>query len=224
MLSKNLCHRKIYQNCGNTQLLNLIPEVPGTCLDCGCGAGNNARLLKSRGWKVTGITVSADEKQLAAEFCEQVYLADLENGIPKTIEGSFDLILMSHVLEHLVYPEKLMRDGKRVLSKEGLIAVAVPNVLCYPNRLRFLLGHFDYTENGVMDKTHLRFYSFKSAAALLESNGYELVVLASDGSIPLWKLRNILPSRMVEMLNRWALRWSPGLFGFQTLLLAKVSK
>ena len=83
MLSNNLCHRKIYQNSGNTQLLNLIPEVPGTCLDCGCGAGDNARLLKSRGWKVTGITVSADEKHLAAEFCEQVYLADLETGFQR---------------------------------------------------------------------------------------------------------------------------------------------
>jgi 2-polyprenyl-3-methyl-5-hydroxy-6-metoxy-1,4-benzoquinol methylase len=224
MLDKNPCSRRIYQNSGNPPLLKLIPERPGACLDCGCGAGDNARLLKSRGWKVTGITVSADERHLAAEFCEQVYLSDLENGIPRTIEGSFDLILISHVLEHLANPENLIRDCQRVLLPEGMIAVAVPNILFYPNRLRFLLGHFEYTENGVMDKTHLRFYSFKSAAALLESNGFELVVLSADGSIPLWKIRNFLPSRMVERMNRWACRWRPGLFGFQTLILGKVSQ
>jgi SAM-dependent methyltransferase len=217
----NLCSHKIYGNPGNIPLLNLIPRNPGACLDCGCGAGGNARILKSQGWKVTGITASSLEKQLALDFCEQVYIADLEEGIPKTLEDRFDIILMSHVLEHLVKPENLLQDAKRLLSKDGMIAVAIPNVLCYPNRLRFLLGKFDYSDGGIMDKTHLRFYTFKTAAALLQSNGYKLVTVGSDGAIPLWKFRDVLPLCIIEKLNQWGSQWSPGLFGFQALFLAR---
>ncbi|MGA2160111.1 MAG: class I SAM-dependent methyltransferase [Dehalococcoidia bacterium] len=223
MLTMNLCSHKIYRNLGNSPLLNLLPKNPGTCLDCGCGAGDNARILKSQGWKVTGITASSLEKQLASEFCEQVCIADLEDGIPKTMEDIFDIVLMSHVLEHLVKPENLLQDAKRLLSEDGMIAVAIPNVLCYPNRLRFLLGKFDYSEGGSMDKTHLRFYTFKTAAALLQANGYKIVTVCSDGAVPLWKFRDTLPPWIVEKLTQWALQWRPGLFGFQTLLLAKVA-
>ena len=72
----------VYKNPGNVGLLRLLSSPPGRVLDCGCGAGDNARLLSGRGWRVTGVTIDPQEQEAARQFCEAVYLADLENGLP----------------------------------------------------------------------------------------------------------------------------------------------
>jgi 2-polyprenyl-3-methyl-5-hydroxy-6-metoxy-1,4-benzoquinol methylase len=216
------CIEKLYQNAGNIPLLELLPKRRGGhVLDCGCGAGDNARILSYRGWTVTGITISPSERQLALAYCDQVYLADLTQGIPGTVSGGYDIVLMSHVLEHLLHPENVLQDAKEVLAPKGMIAVALPNFLAYPNRIRFLLGKFEYTSGGIMDDTHVRFYTFATGAELLRSNGYRVVVSLADGVFPLWKLRNIFPLAFVGRLNRWACRWRPNFFGSQSLYIAE---
>jgi SAM-dependent methyltransferase len=193
----------------------------GVVLDCGCGAGDNAKMLKSSGWTVVGITISSSEQKEADQYCEHVYLANLERGLPPEIETKFNLVLMSHVLEHLAQPQVLLRDIHRVLAPKGIIAVALPNVLTYTQRLRFLLGQFEYTPQGIMDETHVRFYTFSSGVRLLESCGYQLLLARADGAFPLWQLRKLLPSPWVRGVNNWACRWRPGFFGVQCLYLAK---
>jgi 2-polyprenyl-3-methyl-5-hydroxy-6-metoxy-1,4-benzoquinol methylase len=217
------CIEKLYQNSGNLPLLGLLPESGRRLLDCGCGAGDNARILKAQGWSVTGITISPSEQLVASVHCDKVYLADLEQGIPKSIDDYFDCVLMSHILEHLVHPENLLRDAKAVLAPNGMIAVALPNVLVYYNRLRFLFGRFEYTDGGIMDETHVRFYTFAAGAELLEANGYKLVKVQSEGRFPLWKARNILPVRLVKALNHFVVKHWPGIFGWQSLYLARVA-
>jgi SAM-dependent methyltransferase len=68
----------LYKNQGNSELLDLLSSSPGRILDCGCGAGDNARILSDRGWCVTGVTIDPREKEAARQFCEVVYIADLE--------------------------------------------------------------------------------------------------------------------------------------------------
>jgi 2-polyprenyl-3-methyl-5-hydroxy-6-metoxy-1,4-benzoquinol methylase len=218
-----ICTHKMYQNSGNLPLLKLLPmKKGGRVLDCGCGAGDNARILRSLGWRVTGITVSPKELKIASASCEEIYLNDLDQGLPETVGNGYDIVLMAHVLEHLVEPTKFIEDVKRVLAPNGMIAVALPNVLTYPNRIRMLVGKFEYTSGGIMDETHLHFYTFASGADLLRSTGYRIVVAKADGGFPLWKLRNILPASFVNRLNTWVCRKWPGLFGFQSLYLAEV--
>ena len=171
-----------------------------------------------------GITISPSELQAASAYCDKVYLADLEHGIPKAIDDKFDYVILSHILEHLVHPEKLLGDIKSVLAPNGLIAIALPNVLFYHNRLRFILGNFDYTDGGIMDETHVRFYTFASGAKLLEASGYRLEKVFSDGAFPMWKIRNILPDSIVKALNRFAVSHWPGLFGLQSLYLARAAE
>ena len=76
---------RVYDNAGNPALLALAPASPGRALDCGCGAGANARLLRERGWEVTGITLSARERDLASRHCVRVVLADLEQALPEEV-------------------------------------------------------------------------------------------------------------------------------------------
>lgn len=214
---------RIYANEGNPPLLALAPEGPGRALDCGCGAGDNARLLRARGWSVTGVTLSRGEQEAARAHCERVDLADLEQPLPESIGTGFDLVLLSHVLEHLVHPEVLLENVKRRLAPGGALLVGLPNVLFYPIRLKALFGRFEYTPGGIMDETHVRFYTFESGAELLRRNGFTVVEMRADGGVPLWALRRVLSDTLVRFIDTSACRLWPGLFGRQSLYLAKVA-
>ena len=211
----------VYRNLGNTGLLDMLPPIPGRVLDCGCGPGDNAGILQRRGWKVTGITIDPREAEAAAAYCERVVLADLEVGISDEVGAGFDAIVMSHVLEHLRTPEVLLAQAAALLSSEGVLAVALPNVLHYRPRLGFLRGSFAYTETGVLDRTHLRFYTVSTARALLEQNDLEIVRSRVEGGLPWMKLRSLVPATTQHRINEWALRRWPDLFGVQGLFIAR---
>lgn len=211
---------RCYENAGNEPLLALLPDRPGRALDCGCGAGDNARLLAERGWRVTGITLSEQEREAASAFCDDVWIADLNQPFPDGVEQGYDVVLLSHVLEHLARPEMLLAEAARVLAPGGVVAVALPNVLFYPIRLAALLGRFDYTDAGIMDSTHLRFYTYASGGGLLERCGLRVIARGAEGGMPLSVLRRVLPASVQAAIDRWACNTWPGLFGRQSLYLA----
>lgn len=222
MTEQSRCSKnKVYSNSGNVPLLELLQSKQiGRLLDCGCGSGGNAQVLRSWGWEVTGITISQLEYVFALKSCNQVEIADLEHGIPSSVGKNYDVVLMSHILEHLVFPQNLIKDAQKVLAPNGVIAVALPNVLMYPNRLKLLKGEFEYTSGGVMDETHVRFYTFRTGEELLRSNGLKVIISRAEGNFPLWKFRNMLPKTVVKKLNKMACTFKPGFFGTQSLYLA----
>src|SRR5580700_5154393 len=96
------CRDRSYEG-SNRPLLKLIANMtPGKALDCGCGAGGNACLLRGMRWRTTGVTISPSEADAASQCCDTVLLADLNSGIPQNAESPFDLVIFSHVLEHLL--------------------------------------------------------------------------------------------------------------------------
>ena len=211
----------LYKNAGNAGLLDLLSPFPGRVLDCGCGAGDNARILSDRGWRVTAVTIDPREQAAVAEFCESVHLADLEDGIPSSVEGTFDAVVASHVLEHLARPERLLREVRERLKPEGVLAVALPNIAHYGQRASFCRGSFDYTDTGQLDRTHLRFYTYRTAIQLLERNGYKIIKVMAEGSLPWWKARRLTSFKVMGRVDNWGVgRW-PNLFGHQSLLLAR---
>lgn len=219
-LTFGTCSERCYQNLGNPALLKMINLTQaGRALDCGCGAGDNAHVLASRGWEVIGITISPDERSKAAQHCSHVYVHDLECGIPEEVSGPFDLIIFSHVLEHLFNPSRVLRDAERVLAPGGSVAVALPNVLTWRIRLEFLAGRFEYQKGGIMDDTHVRFYTFESGKRLLEAHGFHVSEATADGSFPFRYLRRLMP-RVARYLDHQACELRPGLFGWQLLYIA----
>jgi SAM-dependent methyltransferase len=194
----------------------------GTVLDIGCGAGDNARILASRGWSVHGITLSPAEQEAASLVCSKVWVHDLDTGLPGENLGMYDLALFSHVLEHLRSPEVLLSQIREILRPGGQIAVALPNILNWHQRLLFLVGRFEYTDQGIMDVTHLRFYSFFSGKQMLETCGFKVVCAKAAGSVLPWgSLRTFIPSftTTIDRIFCWI---NPGLFGRQLLYLACV--
>jgi SAM-dependent methyltransferase len=210
----------VYSNSGNIPLLRMISRLkPDRLLDCGCGAGDNARIFQRAGWDVTGVTINPEEQRMASEY-GRVHLANLEQGLPPDIDGTYQVILLSHILEHLVWPDRLLCSLRRVCASSTVLAVALPNIVSYPQRLSFLSGRFEYTSQGIMDRTHVHFYTYGSGARLLENNGYRVIDRRVDGVFPLWKLRLILPRWCTSSINALACSAAPGLFGFQCLYLA----
>jgi hypothetical protein len=121
----------------------------------------------------------------------------------------------------LVSPGQLLRSIHQILAPSGIVAIALPNVLMYRNRVKFLFGKFEYTTRGIMDETHVRFYTFETGKRLLEQHGYEIILARATGGLPLYKLRQVLSSKSLWTIDRIACALVPGLFGLQSLYLAR---
>lgn len=212
---------KRYDNDGNQALLRLVPADARRVLDVGCGSGGNARRLARLGLVVDGITLSSAERDEAAPWCRSCVVVDLEQGLPANLDGTYDVILCSHVLEHLRWPERLLRQLRDTLSpSSGRLLVAVPNVLFYTNRAHLLAGRFDYQDAGLMDASHFRWFTFRTARKLIESCGFKVTAHLGDGHAPLPIVRRVLPGRVSGMLDALATRCAPGLFSYQVIIAA----
>jgi len=201
----------------NPPVFARLPRTARRVLDVGCGDGTLARAIRAE-WPaaVVGITHSAAEAARGRDVFEQVVVADLETYDPTPL-GMFDVVICSHVLEHLTAPERLLRTLRDRLAPGGTLLVALPNVLFWRQRLELLRGQFRYTDGGLMDRTHLRFFDWETAAALVRDAGYEITERVAEGGFPGSRLLG--PLR--RPLDRIATRAAPGTFGWQFVLTAR---
>lgn len=161
----------------------LIVELVGTgkrVLDVGCATGYLANVLARRGCKVVGIEVDPDAARCAEEVCEKVLVGDVEEmDLESQLEGdAFDVIVFGDVLEHLKYPTRALKQLEPFLRDEGHVVASIPNVAHGSVRLALLLrGEFRYRRLGLMDDTHLRFFTRESVERLLEDTGFLIISL-----------------------------------------------
>lgn len=202
----------------NPVVLARIPAGARSLLDVGCGSGALGAAAKSeRELQVTGVTHSAAETGLARLRLDAVVQADLNDFDPQPL-GRFDCIVCSHVLEHLADPGTVLRRLRGSLAAGGVLVVALPNVLFWKQRLEFMRGRFRYAEGGLMDRTHLRFFDWCSAAELIEDAGFVIEERIADGGLP---LSSRLGQRCSRVLDREAASRFPGLFGFQFVFVCR---
>lgn len=215
---------KIYQNEGNRALVDLMERRAASVLDVGCGAGDNAALILVRNptARVFGVTRSAGEAEIAKKRMQGCFVFDIEGVFPPRLQKrKFDVLLFSHVLEHMREPAETVARFLPLLNKGGQILIAVPNVLHYRQRFKFLAGDFEYQASGTMDDTHLRFFTYVTADRYLLPRNSKLTLLGktATGSFPLWLLRRyFLPKAWSRAADRCACALNPNLFGDQILL------
>jgi len=157
-------------------MAELRPHLPArpSVLDVGCGRGQQGQSVRRLGYRVTGIERNADALRLARERLDEVVDADLADApaVTAALEGRwFEVILFADVLEHLSDPLTILRFYRRFLAPGGRIVISVPNIACWDRRLALLFGRFDYADSGVMDRTHLRFFTFRTLHQLLREAG-----------------------------------------------------
>jgi len=152
---------------------------PSKILDLGCSSGLLAERLRAMGHYVTGVDFNEFEgvRDRTAAF----FKADLNQGIPADVGTGFDLVLAADVMEHLPRPGDLLEEIRRVLSPEGTALICVPNVAHWYPRLRTMLGMFDYDQRGILDTTHLRFFTRRSLRKLIERHDYSILRLEAVG-------------------------------------------
>jgi SAM-dependent methyltransferase len=167
--------------------------------------------------EVVGVTYSNTEAEIARHYLDRVIVTDLNTFDPTDL-GRFDCIVCSHILEHLYWPEQVLRVVAHLLQPEkGRLFVALPNTLFWRQRVCFLLGEFRYTDGGLMDRTHFRFFDWASARALVASAGFREISAFADGGFP---LARYLPGAG-RLLSHVALRMAPGIFGWQFVIVAE---
>ena len=191
-------------------------------LDVGAADGLLSRHLTERGWRVTGLEADADAAQAGAGHCERMIVADLNQETPE-VGGPFDAIVYGDVLEHLVDPGRVLATLGRSLRLDGVAVVSVPNVAHLWMRLSLLAGRFDYADRGILDRTHLRFFTRRSLRALLHEAGLR-VRRETATPVPLYQ---VVPARLhaapltaVHAASAAAARALPRLLGYQFVVLA----
>ena len=210
----------IYQSV-NQAVLQRIPAGTRSLLDIGCGGGVFGAAVKSvLSCSVAGVTHSDAEAGLARQQLDRVEVADLNRFEPGGL-GRFDCIVCSHVLEHLLDPQQVLSSLRDCLEPAGTVVVALPNVLFWKQRAQFLRGRFRYTDGGLMDRSHIRFFDWDSAQSLVRESGFEVTERAADGIFPLSRMTG---QRLSKWIDRRALSRFPGMFGVQFVLVAKAAE
>ncbi len=167
--------------------------TPGTnALDIGCSVGHFARELKKISCKVWGMDVDAQAAREAAQYCEEVVVADFDTlqSLPFA-NISFDVVLLLDVLEHLARPDRFLPLVADRLGPHGTVWISLPNVARIEHRWNLLLGRFDYQDGSALSKGHLRFFTQKTARQLIAESGLRIVSEQGTGFASILKSKGV---------------------------------
>jgi len=184
-----------------TAFVQALPHNPSArLLEVGCGNGGTASQARAEGkcgW-CCGIELCEAPAREAAKRLDQVLVGNVEQLEPDLPRASFDILILSEVLEHLVNPGAVLRKLRVFLKPGAVVLAGSPNV-CHHSVLRMMLaGRWDYQGKGIMDATHLRWFTAQTYQALFEDNGYVVDYVGSANPLSRKaRLANAL------LLKRW---------------------
>jgi 2-polyprenyl-3-methyl-5-hydroxy-6-metoxy-1,4-benzoquinol methylase len=216
---------------------------PRSVLDVGCGVGQNGALLRRRGARVVGLEPDPAALERAREALDEVHQVDVtDEASVRAALGSetFDVVLFADVLEHLTDPLSALKRLSAHLADDGHVVLSLPNVAAWTVRLGLLAGRFEYEPSGILDETHLRFFTLESARRLCEEAGLEVLshdqnpmlvralkplvmkTLVTEGAAPLTSSPVYRAYQtFVRPLEDSLAKRAPELFAFQHVLVAR---
>jgi methionine biosynthesis protein MetW len=177
-------------------ILRVLPDSPGRVLDVGCATGElGAYLRNERGAEAWGIETDPAMADVARPRLNGVWVADLNADSLADLAGEkrFDVIVFGDILEHLIDPWRVLREGAALLRPDGCIITSIPNVGHVSTLWSLAVrGRWPYRERGIHDRTHLRFFTRRNLLELFEQAGLSVEI----------ERRNV---RLCEAGDRW---WS----------------
>ena len=158
------------------EMVRFVPREATRILDVGCACGHFGEELKERrGVEVWGVEKIATAAEEAGRRLDRVFTMSIEEALIELPKASFDAVTFNDVLEHLIDPWAVLRGVAPLLAPGGAVVAAVPNVRFFRNLANLVFrGDWRYEESGILDRTHLRFFTRKSARRLFEESGYAI--------------------------------------------------
>jgi 2-polyprenyl-3-methyl-5-hydroxy-6-metoxy-1,4-benzoquinol methylase len=169
-------------NDGILREFRLLLPLTGRVLDVGCGRAQLGKAVRELGWEVWGVEQSGEACDTARTRIDRLIETDLqsyESVRSRLGETRFDALIFSDVLEHLYDPLGVLERYLSYVKPSGKVLISVPNAVVWTNRLRLLCGRVEYADTGVMDRTHIRFFTFRTAQRLVEAAGCRVERVAS---------------------------------------------
>ena len=172
-------------NTARTQLVLMTGENMKV-LEMGPATGYITKAMSERGCRVTGLEIDPKAAEVAGEFAERMIVGDIEamDLAGEFGDERFDVVMYGDVLEHLVDPERALIETKKILAPGGRVVASIPNVAHASVRLSLLTGRFPYSSEGLLDRTHLRFFTRESIRALFAAAGYEVLEIRASTTGP----------------------------------------
>lgn len=187
------------------RVLGLVGDLTGKkVLDVGCATGYLGVRIKNLGNYVVGIEISKPAAEEARKVLDEVFVCDIEKDCPDLV--GFDLAILPEVLEHVFDPAEVLKMVGSMLNENGEIIITTPNILSWTSRIKILFGGFAYTEQGLMDFGHIRFFTYKFLKKVLSESGFKTT---RESHI-------IFPGKLTGILKHW-----PSLFATQFVVKAR---
>ncbi len=165
-------------NEGVLRQFHWFSPAQGCVLDVGCGRGALGEAIRKTGWEVWGIEHSEEACRSARSRLNHLIEGDFldKEFVERSLgKRDFDVLVFSDVLEHIYDPRSVLETYLRYVGPEGKVLISVPNAVVWTNRLQWALGKVTYADTGVMDRTHIRFFTFRTARQLVEAAGCRVI-------------------------------------------------
>jgi 2-polyprenyl-3-methyl-5-hydroxy-6-metoxy-1,4-benzoquinol methylase len=199
-------------------MLEMLKDRPASkILDIGCSGGLLAERIRAAGHHVTGVDYL--EIPGVRERTDDFYQADLTQGIPPEVGTGYDVVIAGDIVEHLPRPKETLREILRVLRPGGQLLLSVPNFGHWYPRSRVMFGLFGYDRRGILDQTHLRFFTRASLRRLVRRCGFDIMEETYTG-LPLGVVSDSdgFKLKLIRKFDAWLVRRRPTLFGYQFIL------
>lgn len=212
---------KTYRFSSHARLIGMAKALPkpAIILEVGIGCGYLGRELSGNGFRIIGLEKDRVSAESAKNSYEDILVCDIDrNGVPSL--GAFDAIVLFDILEHLSDPLSSLKQISGSLNEGGRVFICLPNIANWVIRLKLLFGNFNYSDKGLLDRTHLRFFTFRAAKELIRASGLKIT---GRSFTPLPFELFIRPKWLAGFLSETyfvLVRLCPGLFSYQFIFTA----
>ncbi|MCU1688243.1 MAG: Methyltransferase type 11 [Pseudonocardiales bacterium] len=189
----------------------------GTVFEGGCSSGYFAEVMVDDGYVVDGAELDPIAAEQARAICRTVLTGDLSTMDLDGLADAYDGMVFGDTLEHLSDPVAVLARLTPRLADGGSVIISIPNVANWAMRVGFLFGRFRYTERGILDRTHLRFYTAKTVRHMLAEAGLEVTDLTASVPVPIVGWRPLLAAA------HWIGNLRPSVFAYGFIITARAS-
>lgn len=197
-MSNNSLHNKYetgyFQN-GRPEMLKYIPQEANRILEVGCGEGNFCRQLRREGREIWGVELNPEAVKRASLVCDKTFEGNFDIIYKDLPERYFDCVIFNDVLEHLYAPWDTIKNVKRILSDQGVLVSSIPNFRYVANIITEIILQKDFRykpAGGILDDTHIRFFTSKSILRMFRENGYEVICHEGVHTCKSWKEKLVI--------------------------------